>query len=183
MPAECPSCSKTFTNKQLRCTACNHYCHNWDDPSLPKPSALPVIRYAPAKATLFLSGLKNGVHKKRTKSEPTQATLRVKNKSITKTQRQQHTLNRAIESMRKKEPKVISQYGNGGALVQIVMTPSTRAEAPSFWGIKRDGSVHPRVPTDGEIPIQYRHTQDDYDSSDDESLPPKKKQTLGSSDV
>lgn len=170
MPAECSSCKKTFTNKQEFCDACNNYCHRWGDTSLPKPSALPTIPRRPANNPLFLSGLAKGVHKKRRKSDSTQATS--KNGTVTKTQRQQITLNKGIATIRNNKSTVIGEYGNGGALVQIHMTPSSRFDSgPSFWGVKRDGSVHPRVPTDSEIPTQYRYEGDDYDSSDDESAP------------
>lgn len=166
MPAECSSCKKAFANQQAFCDACNSYCYSWDDASLPKPSTLPPINYLPANQPLFLSGLAKGVHKKKAKSDPTQATL----KGVTKTRRQQPTLNRGLDNIRRKKYTVVSQYGSKGALVQIVATPSKRVDGgPSFWGIKRDGSVHPRVPTDDQIPIQYRHQQDDYESSDDDA--------------
>ena len=170
MPAECSNCNKTYTNMQKTCSVCNSHCHTWTQQNLATPSSLPTIASVKTMNNLFLSGEKSRVHFKKQKSNPTQRSIRRKRKLLTKSQRQELTMRRGLRNLKAKKSKVVAEYGSGGARVEIHMVESSRLGGePSFFGVKNDGSVHPRVPTDPLIPIQLRADSDNYSSSEDDS--------------
>lgn len=174
MPSHCLACGQNFEGLYQWCPNCQGMCKSSVSYGLKEMLAdAPNMRDEPRPQNFYQGGSLK-YHTKSDPKGPTQAEVKGQHrggrpaKLEIKTQRQAGTMARHVTRLNNGEGQIVSTYKSPNGKVSVFMLNSSSARnAPSFYGVKRDGVTFPMDPTNENIPEIYRASDSNYNSDSD----------------